>query len=207
MRWAWGLQHKLGRVLGRVGHQHGAPLNDLALRGSPSANARIEWAAVKIRIAFFVADFFHPSLNAHHAFQLDPMKLQRGKRVTGQFLAFLTVVIGVPDDAALVTALDQHHPGAGAQIAGHGGQRHGVGLGNLRGDGFFQPLLKLGERIGLRCVLTELGFFVAFAKVCDVHGMSIDRRPWVDQTARVSRAFKARSSMPKRLKLSSVCCA
>ncbi len=149
MRWAWRVEHELRRIFGRIGHQHGAPFDDLTLWRGPSPDARIEWATVKVSVAFFVTDLFDAPLNAHHPLELDPMKLQGRKRVAGQFLAFLAGVIGVPDDAPVVVTFDQHHPRAGAQIAGHGGQCHGVRLGHFGRNGFLKPLLKLLQGVGM----------------------------------------------------------
>ena len=93
------------------------------------------------------------------------MKLQRRIRVAGQRLALAALVVGVPDDAALIQALDQHHPGRGPQLGIDGGQCHGIGLRQLGRDGFLQPLLKLLQGVGLRCVFVELGPLIAFAQV------------------------------------------
>ena len=136
-------QHELRAVLGGVGHQHAPARDHLALRAGPGADARIERAAGKVFVAFFVTDLFHKALDAHHTLQLHPVELQRHIGVAGNLAALAAVVIGKPDDAALVVALDQHHAGAGAQVAAHGGHGHGVGLGHFRGNGFFQPLVKL----------------------------------------------------------------
>jgi hypothetical protein len=65
------------------------------------------------------------------------MKLQRCKRIARQLLTFAAVVIGVPNNAARVVAFDEYHAGAGAQVARHRGQSHGVGLRNFGLDGFF----------------------------------------------------------------------
>ena len=125
----------------------------------------IEWPAVKVSVALGRADLFHHALDAHHPFQLDPVELQRPKGVTGQFLSLARSVIGVPDDAAGVKALDQHHPRAWAQVAAHGGQGHGVGFRHFGRDGLLQPLRELLQRVGVGGVFAEFSAFVAFAEV------------------------------------------
>ena len=120
---------------------------------------------MKVVVTFLVADLFHQALNADHPFQLDPVKLQRGKRVAGQFLALAAVVIGKPGDAALVIALDEYHACAGAQVAAHGGQGHGIGFGHLGRDGLGEPLGKLLERVGVGGVLAEFSTFVTFSEI------------------------------------------
>jgi len=102
---------------------------------------------MEIFVAFSVADFFNAALNAHHALEFNPVKLQSGKRVARQLLPFAALVVGEPHHAACVVAFDQHHPGARAQVAAHGGQRHGVGLGQLGAQCLFEPLVKLLHRV------------------------------------------------------------
>ena len=169
MRWAWGLQHELRGVFGCVGHQGATAIDDLTLWAGPSADAAVEGAAGKVSVALGVADFFDHAFDANHAFEFDPMELQRGKWVAAQLQAFAAAVVGVPNDAALVQAFDQHDARAWAQVAAHRGQGHGVGLGQLAIDGLLQPLRKLLAWVGVRSRLVEFGFFVAFAQVGDVH--------------------------------------
>src|SRR3990167_4618021 len=116
------------------------------------------------------SDLFHHALDAHHTFQLYPVELQGCVGVTSNLAALAAVVVGKPDDAALVIALDQHDAGAGAQVAAHGGQGHGVGLGHFGTDGFFEPLVKLLQGGGVRGVFVEFGALVALAKVGDGGG-------------------------------------
>ena len=86
---------------------------------------------MKVSIAFCVADFFHAALYAHHTLEFNPVKLQSCKRIACQLLAFAAVVVGVPNNAALVVAFDQNHTRAGAHVAGHSGHGHGIGLGHF----------------------------------------------------------------------------
>ena len=137
----------------------------MALRAGPGPNARVQRTAVEIRIAFFLADFVHAALDAHHALELHPMELQRGKRVARQLLALAAVVVGEPDQAAFIKSFDQHHAGAGAQLRGHRGQGHGVGLGHLGLQGLVEPQLELLQRLGQRLRLQQFGLLVAFAHV------------------------------------------
>ena len=95
------------------------------------------------------------------------MELDGGVGVARQLAALAAVVVGKPDNAALVIALDEHDARAGAHIAAHRGQRHGVGLRHFGADGFFQPLVKLLQGGGVRSVFVQLGTLVALAKVCD----------------------------------------
>src|SRR5450830_525536 len=161
-RW---FEHELGAIARRIGHQHAAAADHLALRTGPGTDARIERPAVEVGVAFLVADLLDPALDAHHALQLHPVELQGGERVAGQFVALAAFVIGVPDDAPLVIALDQHDAGAGAQVVAHGGQGHGVGLRHLARDGLVEPFLELAQGLRLRGVFTEFCALVALAQV------------------------------------------
>ena len=135
---------------------------------------------MEVGIAFFGADALDHALNTHHALQLDPMELQGGKRVASQLVALAAGIVGVPNNAARIQALDQHHARGGTQIAAHGGQRHGIGFGHFGVDGLFQPLVKLLQGVGLGGVLIEFGTFVAFAEVGNgFHGCSLaPGTPW-----------------------------
>ena len=176
MRRARRLQEKAGCVLGRIGHQRATASDHLALRRGPGANTRIQGAAGVVAIRFFRADLFHHTLDAHHALELDPVKLECGKRIARQLAPFATLVIGEPDDATRVIAFDQHHPGGGPQIAAHGGQRHGIGLGQLGAQCLVHPLRELRMRVGVGGVLIQFGPFVTGAQVSDVaHASSIGR--------------------------------
>ena len=174
MRRARRLQQKAGCVLGRIGHQRATACDHLALRRGPGANARIQGAAGVVAVGLLCADLFHHTLDAHHALELDPVKLQRGKRIARQLPPLAALVIGEPDDATRVIAFDQHHAGGGAQIAAHGGQRHGVGLGQLGAQCLVHPLRKLRVRVGVGGVLIQFGAFVTFPQVRDsAHAPSI----------------------------------
>ena len=131
---------------------------------------------MEVGVAFLIAHFFDHAFNAYHALQLHPMELQSRIRVARQGLALAAAVVGVPDDAAGVIPFDQHHAGGRAQVAAHGGQRHGIGFGNLASNGFLKPAIELLERVSMRGVLIEFGTFVAFAKVGNgCHARSIGR--------------------------------
>ena len=95
------------------------------------------------------------------------MKLQGGKRIACQLLALAAFVIGVPDDAAFVIALDQHDARAGTHITADSGHGHCIGLGYLGTHSFLQPLIKLLQRICIGSGLTELCALIALAQVCD----------------------------------------
>ena len=182
-------QHELRAKLGGIGHQHAAARDHLALRAGPGANARIQRTAGKVFVAFGVAHFFDNALDAHHAFQLYPVELQRHIGVAGNLAALAAVVIGKPDDAALVKSLDQDHARAGAHVAAHGGHGHGVGLGHFRGNGFFQPLVKLLQGGCVRGVFVEFGALVALAKVGDREGHGHDCARRKSLAATVFRGF------------------
>ena len=171
MRRARWLQQKLGAVLCSIGHQHTAAADDFTLRAGPGTDARVQRPAVKVGVAFFVRDFFDTALDAHHALEFDPVKLQCSMRVASKLPAFAAVVIGKPDDTALVQALDQHHPRGRPQVTAHGGQCHGIGLRKLGRNGFFKPL---GELLPGRCaggVFIEFCALIAFAQVGDGFGV------------------------------------
>ena len=109
---------------------------------------------MEVSVAFLFTDFAHTALDTHHTLELYPVKLQRCKRVARQFMAFAAVVIGIPNQPVVVIAFDEHHAGAGAHIASHGGQSHGVGFRHLGLQGFMQPFLELAHRVVL-CVFFQ----------------------------------------------------
>ena len=120
---------------------------------------------MKVSIAFFSTHALHTPLDTYDTLQLYPVKLQRSKRIAGKFLAFAAVVVRVPDNPALVIPFDQHHPGAGAQIAAHRGHRHGIGLIHLGVDSLLQPLIKLLKRVAAGSFLIQLRALIAFAQI------------------------------------------
>src|SRR5450830_1918679 len=63
-RW---FEHELGAIARRIGHQHAAAADHLALRTGPGTDARIERPAVEVGVAFLVADLLDPALDAHDA--------------------------------------------------------------------------------------------------------------------------------------------
>src|SRR6218665_189092 len=63
MRWPGWLEHELRAVPGGIGQQHTTACNHLALRAGPGADARIERAAVEVRIAFLIADLLHQTFD------------------------------------------------------------------------------------------------------------------------------------------------
>ena len=164
---AWRVEQELRAVAGGIGHQSAPAWDHLALRAGPGADARVQRPAGIVGIAFLGRYLVDPAFDAHHPLKLDPVKLQRGVGVAGQRLALAAVVIGVPDDAALIQALDQHHPGRWSHLGIDRSQGHRVGLGQLARDGFMQPPLELLQRIGMGGVFVELGALVAFAQVGD----------------------------------------
>ena len=131
---------------------------------------------MEVGVAFFIAYFLDPALNAHHTFHLHPMKLQGGIGIAGQLLPLAALVVAEPHNTALIEALDQHHAGARAQVAGDRSHRHGIGLGHLARDRFVQPLAKLQQGVGMRGVFTEFSALVTFSEVGNRgHPASIDR--------------------------------
>ena len=165
--WTRRLEQKLCAVFGCIGDQHAAARDHFALGTGPGADARIQRAAVEIIVALLVADFFYTAFDSDNTFKFHPVKLQGSVRIARKFASLAAVVIGIPNDSARVIALDQDHAGTRTQVAANRGQRHRVGFGDLSGDGFFEPLLKLTQGIGLARVFAQLGALIAFAQVGD----------------------------------------
>ena len=150
-----------------LGVQHLAAGYHVALGTGPRAYAAAQRAAVKVSIAFLKANLFYTAFYTHRAFQLYPVKLQRSKRVARQFLAFVRLVIGVPNHTACVKTLNQHNARRRPQVAAHGGQSHGVGFRNFGVQSSLQPLLKLLKRVAGRARFDQFGQVVTFAQICD----------------------------------------
>jgi hypothetical protein len=96
---------------------------------------------------------------------LDPMKLQRGKRPGFEFAALAAGVVGIPHDAPLVTALDQHDAGRGPAILAHRGKAHRVGFGQTLCQRLTQPRRKLGKGLGGGGFVVEAAVLVGFAQL------------------------------------------
>ena len=94
---------------------------------------------------------FHPNL----PLQFQPQEQQGGVRAGGQLLALVATVVGVEHEAVGVAFLEQHRSRVGPAGSVGGGERHGVGFGQLRGDCLPQPALKLLERIGIDVGLVQ----------------------------------------------------
>ena len=164
VRRAWRVQQVFGTVFGGIHDQHAAAVDDLALRRGPGTDAGIQRAAGKVGVAFLGVHLLHAAFDADHALQLRPEELQGGKRIAGQLPAFAAVVVAVPDNAARIKTLEQHHARAGPQIAAHGANRHGVGFIYFGLEGFVEPLLKLLQGIVVRRRFVKFGTFVAAAQ-------------------------------------------
>ena len=68
----------------------------------PGADKAVERAAVEVLVAFFIAHFFHRALEAPHAFQLDPVNLQRGEGFAARVLGDVEVGGDVEPDQCSV---------------------------------------------------------------------------------------------------------
>ena len=105
------------------------------------------------------------------------MELQRRERMDRQLAALPALVVGEPDDAARVEALDEDDARRRPAFGADGRQRHRVRLGQLRGDRLLEPRPELLHRIGRRRRFVELGPLVALAQRGDVgHRRSIETR-------------------------------
>jgi hypothetical protein len=103
------------------------------------------------------------------------MKLQGGEGMGIEFAALATGVVGVPDDAAGIEALDQHDPCGWPAVGADRGDRHGIGLRQLLGQGFVEPATELGQRVGGHVVHVEAATFVGFAQVGELGGVAHGR--------------------------------
>ena len=91
------------------------------------------------------------------------MELQRGIRIALELAALAAVVVRVPDNATRIEPLDEHDARRGTTVGADGGQRHRVGLGQVRIECLLQPQRELLQRVAVRGALVELGTFVTFA--------------------------------------------
>src|SRR5258708_21339726 len=92
------------------------------------------WCLVFRRVLFrllLAAPARHGPLDDDLPLHRHPREEQGGAGVGVELAALAALVIGVEDEAAAVTALEQHGAGGGPAVAAGGGPRHGVGLGGL----------------------------------------------------------------------------
>ena len=67
--------------------------------------------------------------------------------IFGDLPTLVAAVVAKEYETVGIALLEQHHARVGASSPIGGGQGHGVRLGQLRGDGFLHPALKLPDRI------------------------------------------------------------
>jgi hypothetical protein len=129
----------------------------------------------KVGVGLRIAHLLDGALDADDALELDPVELQRGERMDRQLAALPALVVGEPDDAALVESLDEDDARRRPAFGAHGRQRHRIRLRQLRRDRLLQPRTELLHRVGGGRRLVELGPLIALAQRSDVgHRGSIE---------------------------------
>lgn len=96
------------------------------------------------------------------------MEQQRRARVGQQVHALAAFVIGEECEAVGIHALEQHDARGRLAVGAHGGQRHGVWLGQLGLHGFVEPRLELANRVGSDVGFGKRAQHVVAAQVCEL---------------------------------------
>jgi hypothetical protein len=97
------------------------------------------------------------------------------ERARCELARLAAAVIRIEDEAAALYAFQEHHPGAGRAVDGHGGECHRIGQGQLRTHRILQPALELVQRIAIGVSFREAGAHVFLAQIGDVHNRILRR--------------------------------
>ena len=88
--------------------------------------------------------------------------------------AFSRLVVGVPDQSALIDFFDEHHTSGRTSVRSDSGERHSVRLGYPGFLGLDEPPLEQRQRSGCRLILTQMALFVAFTQIGQsLHGVHL----------------------------------
>src|SRR6185369_14406085 len=101
------LEQVPGAIARGVGKQRRARFDHLALRRGPGTDARIERPRIEVGVGLRIAHLLDRALDADDALELDPVELERGERMDRELAALPALVVGEPDDAALIEPLDE----------------------------------------------------------------------------------------------------
>jgi hypothetical protein len=83
------------------------------------------------------------------------VKHDGGPGIGGEFAAFLAGFVGIEHEAALVEALEQHHPHVGQPVGIDGRERHRLRVVRLGSPGLLEPVCEQAERlVGLGKITT-----------------------------------------------------
>jgi hypothetical protein len=131
------------------------PVTDrAALRRRPRREPSPDRAAAVVRLRILTARALDGPFDADLATDLAPVEEQRRPRVRRHLFALAAAVVGVEDEAALVDALEQHHPHGGRPGRICGGQCHRLGE-RRRVPRLAEPGLELPERIRVQVALVH----------------------------------------------------
>jgi hypothetical protein len=89
-------------------------------------------------------------------------------RVRLEFATLAAPVVGVEDEAVFVEALEEDYAGRRAAVGRRGGEGHGVGFVEVRGERLPEPPAKLFYGVRVAVGLFEPGSGVLFAEAGDV---------------------------------------
>ncbi len=157
--------------------KHGAAVDDGTLLRDPRAKLAGARTGVEVGVAFFAGEAGDRALDDDLALQRDPRKQQGNTGVFGEIAALAALVVGVKNEAASVEALEQNRARGRTALSRRGGERHGVGLGDLGGLGLLKPFFKLAEGVARQILFEESGQAVFFAKICEGHEVWRQRVP------------------------------
>src|SRR5437763_9728897 len=119
----------------------------LALARGCSGGARPGWARGPVRIRLLAREPAHGPLDAHLPAERAPVEEECGARVGDELEPLAALVAAEEREAALVGALQEHHPRRWPAFRVGSRERHGLGNLNARSARLLAPALHLVDRV------------------------------------------------------------
>jgi hypothetical protein len=110
----------------------------------------------------------------------------------GDLAALAAVMVGVEHEATRIDLFQEHDPCGRPAVCVDGAQRHGIGLGDVRGSRRGEPARELLERIGGDVALVERRALVFGAKGCEIERVGHDVEDEEQASAVILRHANAR---------------
>ena len=177
-----------------AGLERGSAFDGLALRRRPRPELRRARTAREIRGRLGGIERRRRALDAHLPLELGPEEKQGGGGVRRELASLAAMVVREEGEAAGVEHLEEDDAGRGPAVGTDGGERHRVGLVQLRFRRLGEPVLELPVGIGRDIRLVERLAHVLGAEVGDVHSgrMAHGRAPPAAGAAAIARFYLVR---------------
>src|SRR5437764_647475 len=141
----------------------------VALRRRPGGKARTQGPARVIGVRFGRRDALDAAVDAHLAFELGPHEDEARGAARLELARLAAAVVRTEGKAAALDAFQEHDARRGRAVGAYRGKCHGVGQGQARVQGVFEPVLELAYRIAISVSFAEAGAHIILTQIGDLH--------------------------------------